>query len=297
MPSPEHDAVVAMMRSLRDQGPTRPAMAEQRAQFETMAEVFTLPADASVEAVDAGGVPAEQVTVAGADGTRTILYLHGGGYCIGSPRTHREFAARLARAADATVVLIDYRLAPEHPFPAAAEDATAAYRWLLGRGQAPARLVVAGDSAGGGLTVATLVSLRDQGVVLPAAAVCLSPWVDLEGSGESMTTKAGADPLIDREGLDQMAAHYLGGADARTPLASPLYADLAGLPPVLIQVGTAEVLLDDAVRLADRARQARVDVTLEPFEDLMHVFQIFPALPEAREAVDRIGAFVLKHAG
>src|SRR5438552_1164232 len=250
MPSREHDAVVAMMRSLRDQGPTRPAMAEQRAQFETMAEVFTLPADASVEAVDAGGVPAEQVTVAGADGTRTILYLHGGGYCIGSPRTHREFAARLARAADATVVLIDYRLAPEHPFPAAAEDATAAYRWLLGRGQAPARLVVAGDSAGGGLTVATLVSLRDQGVVLPAAAVCLSPWVDLEASGESMTTKAGADPLIDREGLDQMAAHYLGGADARTPLASPLYADLAGLPPVLIQVGTAEVLLDDAVRLA-----------------------------------------------
>ena len=145
-------------------------------------------------------------------------------------------------------------------------------------------------------SVATLVALRDQGLALPAAGVCLSPWVDLTGTGDSMRTKAGVDPLIEEPMLADMAAAYLAGTDARTPLASPLYADLAGLPPLLIQVGTAEMLLDDAVRLADRARQAQVDVTLEPFEDLVHVFQIFPALPEARDAVDRIGAFIVKHA-
>ncbi|HMC42802.1 MAG TPA: alpha/beta hydrolase [Acidimicrobiales bacterium] len=296
MPSPEHDAVVAMMRSMREQRPAPPTLTEQRAQFEAMAELFPLPPEATVEAIDIVGVPAERVSVAGSATDRTILYLHGGGYCIGSPATHREFAARLARTADATVVVVDYRLAPEHPFPAAVDDATAAYRWLLDQGREPSRIVIAGDSAGGGLTVATLVALRDQGLALPAAGVCLSPWVDLTGTGDSMRTKVGVDPLIEEPMLADMAAAYLAGADARTPLASPLYADLAGLPPLLIQVGTAEMLLDDAVRLADRARQAQVDVTLEPFEDLVHVFQIFPALPEARDAVDRIGAFIVKHA-
>ena len=194
-----------------------------------MAELFPLPPEATVEAIDIVGVPAERVSVAGSATDRTILYLHGGGYCIGSPATHREFAARLARTADATVVVVDYRLAPEHPFPAAVDDATAAYRWLLDQGREPSRIVIAGDSAGGGLTVAALVALRDQGLALPAAGVCLSPWVDLTGTGDSMRTKAGVDPLIEEPMLADMAAAYLAGTDARTPLASPLYADLAGV--------------------------------------------------------------------
>ena len=191
------------------------------------------------------------------------------------------------------MLLIDYRLAPEHPHPAAVDDATAAYRWLIANGASPARLVVAGDSAGGGLTVATLVALRDAQAPPPAAGVCLSPWVDLEGLGESMTTKAAVDPMVQREPLLKMAALYLGGHGARTPLAAPLYADLSGLPPLLIQVGTAETLLDDATRLAERARKAGVEVQLEAWDDMIHVFQAFAALlPEGQQAIQRIGAFV-----
>jgi acetyl esterase/lipase len=242
-------------------------------------------------------VPAEWVVAPGADARRVILYLHGGGYTIGSINTHRELAARLSRAAAARVLVIDYRLAPEHPHPAAVDDATAAYRWLLANGVDPARIVVAGDSAGGGLTVATLVALRDAHTPLPAAGVCLSPWVDLEGSGESMTTKAAVDPMVQRDGLLKMAAAYLAGQDARTPLAAPLYANLSGLPPLLIQVGTAETLLDDSTRLAERARKAGVNVTLDPWEDMIHVFQAFATyLPEARQAIDRIGEFVKQRA-
>jgi acetyl esterase/lipase len=199
----------------------------------------------------------------------------------------------VSRAAAARVLLVDYRLAPEYPHPAAVQDATAAYRWLLAQGCKPGRLAIAGDSAGGGLTVATLVALRDAGTPLPAAGVCLSPWVDLEGVGESMRAKADLDPMVYHDGLLQMAALYLNGLDPRTPLAAPLYADLRGLPPLLIQVGTAETLLDDSVRLAARAREADVDVTLEPWDDMIHVFQAFAGvLPEGQQAVDRIGEFV-----
>jgi acetyl esterase/lipase len=178
------------------------------------------------------------------------------------------------------------------------EDSTAVYRWLLGTGVNPGRMVIAGDSAGGGLTMATLVALRDARDPLPAAAVCLSPWVDLEGLGESATTKAAVDPMIQGKAIAEGAKAYLAGADPRTPLAAPLYADLAGLPPLLIQVGTAEVLLDDSTRLAERARSAGVDVTLEPWDDMIHVWQIFAAmLPEGQQAIDRIGEFVRKHTG
>jgi acetyl esterase/lipase len=219
------------------------------------------------------------------------------GYVIGSINTHRDLASRLSLAAAARVLLIDYRLAPEHPFPAAVDDATAAYRWLLSSGADPSHMVIAGDSAGGGLTVATLVALRDAGTPLPAAGVCLSPWVDLECSGESMTTKAAADPMVRRDGLMKMAEWYLAGQPPRTPLAAPLYADLSGLPPLLIQVGTAEVLLDDSTRLAERARKAGVTVTLEPWEDMIHVWQAFAALlPEGRQAIDRIGEFITQQA-
>jgi acetyl esterase/lipase len=195
------------------------------------------------------------------------------------------------------VLVIDYRLAPEHPHPAAVDDAVAAYRWMLTQGLKPPRVAVAGDSAGGGLTVATLLAIRDAKLPLPAAGACLSPWVDLEGIGESMTTRAGVDPIVQKPGLLQMAAAYLAGKDPRTPLAAPLYADLSGLPPLLIQVGTAETLLDDASRLAERARKAGVTVSYEPWESMIHVWHLFaPMLDEGQQAIDRVGEFVRKQA-
>jgi len=294
MASQELSMVVNMMRSFRPQ--TEPSITEMRAGMEAMAGAAVIPADVKREQVNAAGVPAEWVVAENVDPDRVILYLHGGGYVIGSINTHRELGSRLSRAAAARVLLIDYRLAPEHPHPAAVDDAVAAYRWLLSLGVNPSRLAIAGDSAGGGLTVATLVAVRDAGLPMPATGVCLSPWVDLEGIGESMTTKAAADPMVQRDGLLKMAAAYLAGQHPRTPLASPLYADLSGLPPLLIQVGTAETLLDDSTRLAERARKSGVHVTLEPWEDMIHVWQAFASLlPEGRQAIDRIGEFIRKN--
>lgn len=254
---------------------------------------FRLDSDIASEPATANGVPAEWITAPGADTGRNVLYLHGGGYMIGSIKTHRCLAGWISRAAKARVLIIDYRLAPENPHPAAVDDALAAYRFMLDSGIKPSRTVVAGDSAGGGLTVATVLAIRDAKLALPAAAVCLSPWVDMEGTGESMKTKAAVDPMVGSGNLGDMAAAYLGGKDPRTPLASPLYADLKGLPPMLIQVGTSEVLLDDSSRLAERARQAGVEVTYEPWENMIHVWQIFvPMLDEAKQAVERIGEYV-----
>jgi len=283
-----------IVNMLKASSPPPDASIEQlRAGLEVMAGAFAAPADVSSQCVDAGGVPAEWVVTPEAAPNRVIFYLHGGGYVMGSINTHRSLAVNLSRAAAARVLLVDYRLAPEHPHPAAVEDATAAYRWLLASGVAPSRIVIAGDSAGGGLTMATLVALRDAHTPLPAAGVCLSPWVDLEGLGDSMTSKAAVDPMVQRDPLKRMAAAYLGSHNARTPLAAPLYADLSGLPPLLIQVGTAETLLDDSTRLAERARKANVEVRLDPWEDMIHVFQAFaPLLPEAGQAIERIGAFV-----
>jgi acetyl esterase/lipase len=289
-------AIVEMLRSQPVVDPNA-SVEEARAGFEQVASMFPVEADIKREVVSAGGVKAEWVSAPDADAGRAVLYLHGGGYVIGSINTHRSLAARLSRASKARVLVIDYRLAPEHPHPAAVDDSVAAYRWMLGQGLKPARISVAGDSAGGGLTVATLVAIRDAKLPLPAAGACLSPWVDLEGIGESMTTKAGVDPIVQKAGLLQMAAAYLGGKDARTPLAAPLYADLSGLPPLLIQVGTAETLLDDASRLAERARKAGVTVSYEPWESMIHVWHLFaPMLDEGQQAIDRIGEFVRKQA-
>ena len=275
----------------------RPTVQETRENFEQMTKVFPVAPDVKCEPVNAGGVKSEWVTTPGADAGRAVLYLHGGGYVIGSINTHRDLAGRISRAAKARVLLIDYRLAPEHPFPAAVEDSVAAYRWMLAQGLKPSRIAVAGDSAGGGLTVATLVAIRDAKLATPAAGVCLSPWTDLEALGDSMKSKASIDPIVQKEGLLEMAAHYLNGQDARSPLAAPLYADLAGLPPLLVQVGTAETLLDDSTRLAERARKAGVKVTLEPWNDMIHVFQVFaPMLDEGQQAIDKIGEFVRANA-
>ena len=285
--------IIDMMRAQRGVIPLDIDAATMRASMESMTSLMPLPPDVATEPVNANGVPAEWVSVPTSSADRVVLYVHGGAYVIGSINTHRDLAGRIARASGGRVLNVDYRLAPEHPHPAAIDDATTAYRWLLSTGQAPERTAIAGDSAGGGLTLATLVALRDAGDRLPAAGVCLSPWVDLEGIGESMSSRAHLDPMVQKDHLLRMAKLYLGDLHPRTPLAAPLYADLSGLPPLLIQVGTAETLLDDATRIAERAKKAGVDVTLDVWEDMIHVFQAFaPMLPEGQQAIEQIGEYV-----
>jgi acetyl esterase/lipase len=287
-----------IVQMLRSQPLLKPTLEETRASFEQMAAAFPPSPDVKSQPVDAGGVPAEWLTAPGAREDRVILYLHGGGYVIGSINTHRDLVGRLSRASGARGLAVGYRLAPEHPHPAAVDDAVTAYRWLLKQGVNPSGIVVAGDSAGGGLAIATLVALRDAGDPMPAAGVGISPWVDLEGIGESMTGLAAEDPLVQKDGLLQLAAMYLGGSDPRTPLAAPLYANLAGLPPLLILVGTSETLLDDAERLAERARKAGVDVTYEASEGMIHVWQLFASmLSEGRESIERIGRYIRERTG
>jgi acetyl esterase/lipase len=266
--------------------------ADRRKAMEEFQLGLKIPAEVKTQAVDAGGVRAEWIWRPDSDLDRAILYLHGGGYAIGSIATHRYLMQSVNQASGARVLGIDYRLAPENPFPAAVEDAVAAWRWMLAQGLDPKRCAIGGDSAGGGLTAATMLALRDRGLPLPGAAVLLSPWTDLAGTGASVKTKAAEDPMVTEAGLKMMADAYLGGGDARNPLASPLYASLSGLPPLLIQVGSAEILLDDATRFAERAKAAGVEVTLEPWEDMVHVFQAFPMLAESGQAIKKIGDFV-----
>ncbi|HEY1344261.1 MAG TPA: alpha/beta hydrolase [Streptosporangiaceae bacterium] len=263
-------------------------IAERRKATESVASVP--PGGTAVEPVNANGVPAEWVTAAGVGDGRVLLYLHGGAYQIGSPATLRRLVALLSGVAQARALSLDYRLAPEHPFPAAVDDAVAAYRWLVAEGTDPARIAIAGDSAGGGLALGTLVALRDAGEPMPAAAVLLSPWTDLALTGESLRTRAAVDKMVKPASMHQTAAVYLAGEDPRHPYASPLYADLRGLPPLLIQVGDAEVILDDSTRVAARAREAGVDVTLEVWDEMPHVFHAYAGLlPESDQAIERIG--------
>lgn len=238
------------------------------------------------------GIPAEWLIPDETTSHGVILYLHGGGYVIGSMKSHRSIASQLAIAGACRVLMIDYRLAPEHKFPAAVEDSVKAYRWLLSEGYEPGEIAIAGDSAGGGLTAATLVALRDSGDPMPAAAMMLSPWTDLEVLGESCKRVGWRDPMVSAPALKKWAAMYLGEKDARDPLASPIYADLKGLPPLSIHVGTCEILLDDARRLAERARQDGVSVDLFECEGMFHVYQFFsPIVPESKESIQRIGKF------
>lgn len=228
---------------------------------------------------------------------RTLLYIHGGGYFFGSINTHRQLAADVANAVQAHTLIFEYRLAPEHRYPAALEDTLAVYRHLIATGTDPAQLILAGDSAGGGLTLAAMVALRDAGEPLPALAVCFSPWTDLAGTGESMVTRAKADPWFNPRQMPHAARYYVGDQDPTTlPLASPLYADLHGLPPLLIQVGRDEILLSDSTRLAEKAQAAGVDVTLEVWPDMMHVWQAFARfVPEGRSALDHVATFAHAH--
>ncbi len=265
-----------------------------RGNLDALTASFPLPDGLDRTGAELAGVPTDFLTP---DEARpgTLLYLHGGGYVIGSRSSHAGIGAALAVAIRRRVAMLDYRLGPESPFPAAVDDAVAAYRALLGT-VPPGQLAIAGDSAGGGLTLATLVALRDQGMPLPAAAVCLSPWTDLRCISGSMEGRADVDPLCDQRRLLEMADAYLGGTDPSDPLASPLLADLSGLPPLLVQVGDAEILLDDAVELEARAGAAGVDVELEIWDDMIHVFQTFVGLlPEAEQALDRVAVFLEGH--
>lgn len=291
MASPQLQMAIDAMKALVARPVNSPQ--EMRAVF---AELAVAPApDVQCAPVNAGGVDAEWITAPGAAQDRFVLYLHGGGYVIGSIKTHRDLMARVSRAAKARVLGLNYRLAPEHPFPAAVDDAVSGYRWLLAQGAKPSRIAIAGDSAGGGLAAATLVAIRDAKLPAPAAAALLSPWVDLEGIGESMTTRVNVDPVVRKEGLLGMAQAYLQGQNARAPLAAPLYADLRGLPPLLIQVGDAETLLDDSKRLDARAKAAGVSTKLEVWPEMIHVWQLFASfLPEGQQAIDVIGKFVIE---
>ncbi len=294
--SPQLEQLLQEAKARRLEAPG--TMEERRAGFEERMSEFQIAPDIETEAVDANGVPCEWIVAPGAADDMVLHYLHGGGYVIGSVKSHREMMSRLSRAAGVRTLGVDYRLAPEHPFPAAVEDAVKSYAWLLSEGIDSNNIVIGGDSAGGGLAVAALVTIRYFGLPMPAAGVCLSPWVDLEGIGESMTTKADVDPGIAREGLVAMAKLYIEDMDPRTPLAAPLYADLQGLPPLLIQVGGSETLLDDSTRLAERARAAGVDTTLEVWEDMIHVWQMYaPVLAEGQQAIDGIGEFIREHVG
>lgn len=270
------------------------SLSEQRARFDQLVALLPKTEDRfEAEHASVGGVPGEWVRARGARSDAALLYLHGGGYLIGSPASHRHLAGALSVESGLSLFVADYRLAPEHPFPAAVDDAVAAYKGLIESGLSPSRLAIAGDSAGGGLTIATLVAGRERGLPMPACAIAISPWGDLSQGGQSYRARAKRDPIVTKDGLDGMSGAYLGGADPKTPLASPIFADLKGLPPLLIQVGSEEALHDDAAGLAKRAEAAGTEVTLESWGGMIHVWHIFhPILSEGRDAIARIGRFL-----
>lgn len=254
-------------------------------------------APVACERVSAGGIDGEWIFPANAPEDKAILFFHGGGFRIGSVASHRDLIAQIALASGCRVLAINYRLAPEHRFPAALDDAIAAYGWLLDRGLKPGNIAFAGDSAGGNLALAAMLALRERSLPLPVAAVLMSPWTDLAATGASYVSRAEADPIHQRPMILALAKNYLGGqGNPRDPLVSPLYADLAGLPPLLIQVGDRETVLDDAVMFADLARAAGVDVHLEVWDGMIHVFQMFGAeLAEAHRAIASIAQFLNRH--
>jgi len=291
------EALQTIIDLLRNRPPAESmTMEEYRAGLDDLGSSFALPEGTRGEPLTFAGRPAEWVQAGDAKPGRTILFLHGGAYVRGSIVSHRGLVARLCARSGARALVIEYRLAPENPHPAALEDALAAYRQLIAEGIDPASLVVAGDSAGGGMTLALLVALRDGGDPLPRAAVTLSPWSDLAITGESVKSRVDQDPFLDGPYLHLMAGRYLGGQDPRTPSASPLFADLHGLPPLLVQVGSAECLRDDSLRVAEKARAAGVEVTFEEWPEMIHVWHLFAhALPEGQQAIDRVGEWLEPH--
>lgn len=292
MSSSEIDAVRELLRSK----PRPTTFPERRQRLDAIGSTVPLAGDIELEPIDANGVAAEWSLAPRSDRSKVLLFFHGGGYCSGSIVSHRGMVTEAGRAARARTLAVGYRLAPEHPFPAAIEDARSAYRFLLDQGFAPSKIAIAGDSAGGGLTLALMTSVRDAREPLPACAWLVSPWVDLRMTGASLAEKAASDPLISKSYLEELASAYLAGADPTNPLVSPLHADLAGLPPLLVQVGSAETLLDDAVRIARRAGAADVRVNLEIWPHMIHAWHLWAAQLEAgRRAIASAGAFIRAH--
>lgn len=296
MPSAQSVQIREFLKSLFAEA--KPGQTLQQTRESVDGSMLNLPvlAGTQVEPFSAGGVTGDWVSMPGVATDRALLYFHGGAYMMGSARTHRDLAARLSQAAGVRVLVPNYRLAPENPYPAALEDATAVYGWLLEQGFNPEHLAICGDSAGGNLAVVTLLALREAGVPLPAAAILLSPWTDLTLSGETVKTRAAVDPMIRLGEPSEQFAYYVGQHDPTGPLLSPIFADLSGLPPMLIHVGNDEVLLDDSVRLAERAQAAGTPVELKVWEGMWHVFQSLAFnLPEGRDSIAELGAFVKRH--
>jgi acetyl esterase/lipase len=268
---------------------------QMRRDWDAAFEACSVPV--SSQRVSAGGIDGEWIAPRDAQPGRAILYFHGGGFRLGSVASHRDLISRIAEASGSRVLAINYRLAPEHRFPAPVEDALTAYRWMLDQDLRPADIAFAGDSAGGNVVLSAMLSLRDDGLPLPGAGVLMSPWTDLAATGESYVSRADADPIHQRPMILALAKNYLGSdVNPCHPLASPLYAELAGLPPLLVQVGDRETVLGDSIMFADKARSAGVDVDLEVWDGMIHVFQMFAAeLPEARQAIDAIARFLDKH--
>jgi acetyl esterase/lipase len=290
------DADIAAIRALLSGRPRPNGVAERRQRLDEFGGSLGVPQDARLEPVEIGGVPAEWSTTPEADVSCAVLYLHGGGYMAGSIASHRYVAVEIGRAARARTLALGYRLAPEHPYPAQLEDTLAAWQYLRDQGFAPEKIAVGGDSAGGNLTLALLLALRARGQKLPCCGWLISPGSDLTASGVTMLTKADVDPMIQRPYLLELAGAFAGGKDLGDPSISPQHADLIGLPPLLIQVGSAETLLDDAVQLAGRAGAAGVAVTLEVWPDMIHAFPMFfPRVAASRRATAGAGAFMRQH--
>lgn len=257
-----------------------------------------IPNEVNVESLTIGGLDCEWVFCEGVDSHRVLMYLHGGGYVFGDLDSHRDLAWRLSEASGMKVLNVAYRLAPENRFPTAVDDATACYRWLLDEGFKPGKVAIGGDSAGGGLAVATMVNLKNLGIAQPAGAILLSPWVDLSGSGDSVDANEKADPMLSRLALDNFADLYVGSLDRKAPLASPLFADLSGLPAMLVHVGSTEILLSDAERLVHKVKQAGGDAVLEIWPKMPHVFQVFAGrIPEGKIAIAKFGEFLKNRTG
>jgi len=295
MASPQAEMVKGLLRQLQEEilgQPEPPTLEEMRASGEGFGEMTGEPDGINWQDEEVAGVPCRWAVPDGGADDRVLQYVHGGGYVLGSLDGYRKFTGHLANSIGCRVLSVDYRLAPEHPHPAAVDDSSAVYRALLGD-FAPDHLAISGDSAGGGLTMSTIVKLRDDGTPQPAGAVPLSPWVDLEGTGESMQAKADVDLIVGAEGLKQMADMFLAGQDHRDPLAAPLHADMTGLCPIYVQVGGDETLLNDATRLATKAAAAGVEVRLDAFPEMQHVFQMAAGnVPESDDAVARIGQWL-----
>ena len=290
------DAEIVALRAKLASRPRSDDYRQRRRDIDARGLQYGLGPDVKVEPVTANGVRAEWTSTPRDNSDAALLYLHGGGYVIGPLDSHRHLVAEAGRAAGCWALALDYRLAPENPFPAAVEDAVAGYRYLLARGLKSGRIAIAGDSAGGGLVVAAMLAIRDAGLPQPGCGWCISPWVDMEVTGETMVSKATVDPTVQKAGILDMARLYLNAADPRSPLAAPIYADLTGLAPLLVQVGAAETLLDDAIRLARVAGAADVRVDLQIWPEMMHVWHLFhPELKAGQRGIEEGGAFVRSH--